>query len=411
VAPIVIVGASLAGLRAAQAIRAAGHDGDVVVVGAESRMPYTRPPLSKELLGGEHDADRCDLDSSAVDVTWRLGVRAEALDVSAGEVRLSSGETLAYERLIVATGCRARTWAGPGAGLEGLVTLRDLDDALALREAFARGPRVAVVGAGFVGCEVAATARKLGLDVTLIDVAPAPMTPLGPGLGDRCADLHRAHGVQLRLGAGVAGFAGDARLESVELADGSSVAADVAVVALGAVPNTEWLDGSGLRLDGGGVVCDATLTAAGAGDVLCAGDVTSWPHPLAGGERIRIEHWTNAVEQGTAAGRNALLAPGDRAPFHTLPYFWSDQHGVKIQAVGLPGLAQSTTTLEATPDGDRLVAVGVRDGRVVSAVAFNAMKRLMVYRRALADPPALDDLAALVAADDHALGAAHGAPA
>jgi NADPH-dependent 2,4-dienoyl-CoA reductase/sulfur reductase-like enzyme len=402
--PIVIVGASLAGGRAAQALRQAGHEGPVVVVGAEAHRPYTRPPLSKELLAGEHDADRCALPSAGADVDWRLGTAAAGLDLASREVVLEDGERLPYAKLLIATGARARPWPGDPVELDGLHVLRDLDDALALRTAFEAGPRLAVVGAGFVGSEVAATARKRGLDVTLIDVAPHPMTALGPDVGSRVADLHRAHGVELRLGAGVDGFEGNGRLEAVRLADGTRVEADVAVVALGAIPNTDWLAESGLALQPG-VVCDATLAAHDASDVFCAGDAAAWPHPLAGGALIRIEHWTNAAEQGAAAARNLLAEPAERTPYEAVPYFWSDQYDVKIQAVGLASRAQSMHVLEATPDGGKCVLGGERDGRLVAVVGFNAARRLAFYRSRLAEQPALDDVRAAIAADEKALAA------
>jgi 3-phenylpropionate/trans-cinnamate dioxygenase ferredoxin reductase component len=401
--PIVIVGASLAGLRAAQAIRTAGHEGPVVVVGAERHLPYTRPPLSKELLKGEQDAGQCALPCADLDVEWRLGTRATGLDHARRELRLDGGDVLAYDRLLIATGARARPWPGDPLELEGLFMLREVDDALALRAALAAKPRLAIVGAGFIGCEVAASARKLGIEVTVIDVAPQPMPALGEDLGARCADLHRAHGVELRLGTGVEGFEGNGRLEAVRVADGSRVEADVAVVALGAVPNTEWLADSGLELQPG-VVCDATLKARDADHVFCAGDAAAWPHPMADGGVIRIEHWTNAAEQGAAAARNLLAAPDERKPYDAVPYFWSDQYDVKIQAVGLAARAERVEVLEAAPDGSRFVAAGVRDGRVVAAVAFNAARRLAFYRRRLAEMPPLEELAAAVAADEKALG-------
>ncbi|HEY8582707.1 MAG TPA: FAD-dependent oxidoreductase [Capillimicrobium sp.] len=406
---LVVVGASLAGLRAAEAARAAGFEGEVVLVGDEPHRPYNRPPLSKELLAGEHAPDQCAFPSAdALDADWRLGVPAAGLDRARRAVLLADGEEIAYDRLIVATGCRARAWPGAGADLPGVFTLRGLDDAIALRAALEQRPRLAIVGAGFVGCEVASTARKHGLDVTLVDVAPQPMLPLGPELGARCADLHRAHGVDLRLGAGVAGLRGGARVEAVELADGTAISADVVVIALGAQPNTEWLADSGLRLDPG-VVCDATLTAAGDPDVLAAGDLASWPHPLAGGDRVRVEHWTVAGEHGRLAGRNAVAAPGERAAHESPPYFWSDQHGVKIQAAGFPARADRLEILEASDDGARLVAAGARDGRLVGIVAFSAAKRLAWYRRQLAAGAGIDDVRAAVAADGAALGAPVGA--
>ena len=402
--PLVIVGASLAGLRAAQAARAAGFAGELVVVGEEEHLPYQRPPLSKGLLAGVEEQDACMLPGADVEAEWRLGERAEALDVAAKELRLAGGGTLGYDRLILATGCRARPWPGPGAELAGVFTLRRLEDSLALRAALVGESRLGIVGAGFVGCEAAASARKLGIDVTLVDVAPAPMPALGPLVGERCAAMHREHGVDLRLGAGIAALRGErGRVTGVELDDGEQVAASVVLVALGAVPNTEWLAGSGLRLERGGVVCDASLAAAE--DVFCAGDIVAWPHPLAPGEPVRVEHWTNAAEQGTHAGRNAVAPPEERKPYAAVPSFWSDQYDIKIQAIGLPRLSEAVQVTEATPDGGRFVAVGTRAGRAVAAYAFNGARRLPWYRKQVADGATLDAIVAAVAGDAKAFGA------
>jgi 3-phenylpropionate/trans-cinnamate dioxygenase ferredoxin reductase subunit len=404
-APIAIVGASLAGLRAAQAIRGTGEDGEVVVIGAEPRMPYTRPPLSKGVLQGVEEERSTDLGGAALDVTWRLGVAATGLDADRRELVLSAGERLAYRRLIVATGSIPRVWTGPGAELDGVVTLRTLDDARALRERFARRPRVVTVGAGFIGCEVAATARACGLDVTMVDIAPHPMPALGPELGAWAARLHREHGVELRTGVGVDAIEGHGRVEAVRLADGARVEADVAVVALGAVPETKWLERSGLALTTG-VVCDATLTSVSHADVLAAGDVCEWPHPLTEGEPLRVEHWNNAVEQGRLAGRNAVLEPGERAPHETVPSMWSDQFGLRIQAVGLPHRADSTRLLEASPDGHRLVLAAERRGLIHAAVAVAAPRRLLWYRRAIERGAPFEEVVAAVRADEGALGPA-----
>jgi NADPH-dependent 2,4-dienoyl-CoA reductase/sulfur reductase-like enzyme len=371
---LVVVGASLAGLRAAQAASAAGFAGELVVVGEEPHKPYTRPPLSKELLAGAHTPEQTALPCE-LDVTWRLGETATGLDKQAKEVITDQGR-IAYDRLIVATGTRART-------MPGALALRTLDDSLALKERFKTAKSIAIIGAGFIGCEVAATARKHGLEVTLYDIADQPLTPLGPELGALCADLHREHGVELRLGA-----------------PATDIEADIVVAGLGAIPNTEWL--TGLTLDPG-VRCDATLTSVDDPDILAAGDLVSWPHPLADGERIRVEHWTTAAEHGQLAGRNALLAPEERTPHITPPYFWSDQYDVKIQAVGLPARADRLEILEQ--DGRRLVAAGAKDGRLIGVVAFNAAKRLGWYRRQLVNPPAFEELRATVAADPSALGA------
>jgi 3-phenylpropionate/trans-cinnamate dioxygenase ferredoxin reductase subunit len=406
---LVIVGASLAGLRAAQAARKAGFDGELVMVGEERHLPYTRPPLSKELLAGEHPDDRVEFPCDTLETEWRLGVSASSLDRVRRRVVVSDGDEIAYDRLILATGSRPRRWPGPGGELEGVHMLRTVDDSLALRAAFERRPRIAIVGAGFIGCEVAQTARKAGLDVTLIDVAETPMLPLGAELGGWCADLHRSHGVDLRLGIGVAALVGDRRVEAVELAGGERIDADLVVVGLGAVPNTEWLAGSGIQVDPG-LKCDATLTATGDPDVLGAGDIVSWPHPLADGEALRIEHWTVAAEQGQLAGRNVLLAPDERKPYDAPPYFWSDQYDAKIQSLGLPGRAERLELLESTPDRSRVVYAGERDGRLVGVVAINAPRRLGAYRMALADPPPFEEFRATAAADPAALGAPVGTP-
>ena len=400
---IVIVGASLAGLRAAQAARKAGFDGEIVIVGDEPHLPYTRPPLSKQLLAGEHTVDRVQLLNDELDVEWRLGVPAAGVDRERRRIVLADGDEAGYDRLIAATGSRARPWPGVGAELDGVHTLRSLDDALALRSAFEQRPRVAIVGAGFVGCEVAQTARTAGLDVTLIDISATPMMPVGPELGQWCADLHQHHGVDTRFGTGVAALRGDGRVEAVELSDGERIPADIVIIGLGAIPNTEWLANSGLQLDPG-VVCDATLTTNDDPDILGAGDIVSWPHPLADGAPIRIEHWTVAAEQGQLAGRNALVSAQERRPYDAPPYFWTDQYDVKIQSIGLPGRAEGLELLESMPDRSRMVYAGERNGRLVGVVAINAARRLGFYRIALAEPSGLDELRAKVAADVGSLG-------
>jgi 3-phenylpropionate/trans-cinnamate dioxygenase ferredoxin reductase component len=236
-------------------------------------------------------------------------------------------------------------------------------------------------------------------------VAATPMLPLGPELGEWCAELHRENGVDLRLATGVTALVGGSdHVEGVELADGERVGADVVVIGLGAVPNTGWLASSGLRADPG-LACDATLTAADDPDILGAGDIVAWPHPLADGDVVRIEHWTVAAEQGQLAGRNALAPADERKPYDTPPYFWSDQYDKKIQSIGFPGRADRLEQLESTPDRSRMVYAGERDGRVVGVIAINAARRLGAYRMALEDPPAFEELRAKIAADPAALGA------
>jgi NADPH-dependent 2,4-dienoyl-CoA reductase/sulfur reductase-like enzyme len=368
-------------------------------------MPYTRPPLSKELLASPAQAAVPYLRPADLEATWLLEQRATELDRAARRVGLAGGEQIPYERVVIATGSRPRPWAGPGAELAGLHLLRTVDDAVALRDAFAAGPRVAIVGAGFIGCEVASSARALGLDVALFDIVRAPMPALGDLLGERCAALHRAHGVDLRLGTGVAALHGSGgRICAVELADGSRHEADVVVLALGAVPCTEWLAGTGLALDHG-VRCDVTLTVLGDPDLLAAGDVAAWPHALADGGPIRVEHWTNAAEQGALAGRNAVVPAAAREPYGGVPSFWSDQYGVKIQAVGVPHLADRQLVVEESEDGARLVAIAERAGVLIGAVGFDAARRMPHYRRQLGGPVDLDRIHAAIAHDPNALGA------
>ena len=264
---IVVVGASLAGCRAAEALREEGFDGRVVLIGDEAHRPYDRPPLSKQVLAGSWSTDRIELPAvgADLDLEWRLGTRATGLDLAARRVALDAGEDVAFDGLVIATGATPRTVPVPD-GMAGVHTLRTLDDCLALRAELERGPgRVVVVGAGFIGAEVAATCRERGSPVTMVEALPAPLARvLGEVIGGTCADLHRDHGVDVRTGVGVAGLAGGARVEQVQLGDGSAVDADVVVVGVGVTPLTGWLEGSGLTLDDG-VVCDETCLAAPGG--------------------------------------------------------------------------------------------------------------------------------------------------
>jgi 3-phenylpropionate/trans-cinnamate dioxygenase ferredoxin reductase component len=319
-------------------------------------------------------------------------------------VVLADGDHVHYDALVLATGCRARAWSGPGADLPGVHTLRDVDDALALREALETAGRIVIVGAGFIGCEVAATARARGVEVVLCDVAATPMAVLGPELGAACAALQLDHGVELVLGRGVDRFEADGagRLARVVLADGAAVEAEVALVALGALPNVGWLDGSGLDVSQG-LVCDVHCAAVGHPEVVGAGDVAAWPHPLAGGDLVRVEHWSNAAEQGTLAGANLLRAPADREPYDAVPAFWSDQYDVKVQSVGFPTHAERVRVLEGSIAERRFVAAGERDGRVIAAIGFNAARRMPAYRRHIAERASFDDLVAALADDERAL--------
>jgi NADPH-dependent 2,4-dienoyl-CoA reductase/sulfur reductase-like enzyme len=381
---IVIVGASLAGIRAAEALRREGHDGELVLIGAEPHLPYDRPPLSKQLLSGQMTRQQVELRVDPnLDAALRLSTRAIGLDLRERRVMVDSGDAVAFDGLVVATGAHPRTLPGLPE-LDGVFLLRTIEDCLALRSALAGKPHVAVVGAGFIGSEVAATCHGLGLDVTVIEALPVPMVrAIGSELGRRCGRLHVDHGVGLRLGVGVTGLVGTGRVEGVRLEDGTLIPADVVVIGVGVAPTTGWLEGSGLDL-ADGVRCDQWCRALAGGrpvpGVVAAGDVARWDHPLFG-EAVRVEHWTNAVEQGHMAAVT-LLRDEDAPAFAPVPYFWSDQYETKIQFVGRTG--PDMQVVEGNLDEDRFVVAFGRDGRLVGSLAFNRPARIMRYRAMIA---------------------------
>jgi NADPH-dependent 2,4-dienoyl-CoA reductase/sulfur reductase-like enzyme len=364
-------------------------------------LPYDRPPLSKQVLAGEWDPERTLLrELAAFDelrADWRLGTRAVALDADARTVVLDDGERLPYDGLVIATGAAPRRLPGTD-DLGGVYVLRTLDDCLALRSELDREPKVVVVGAGFIGAEVAATCRGRDLDVTVLEALPVPLErALGARMGQVCAAVHRDHGVDLRLGAGVAGFNADAQghVVGVRLDDESVVDADVVVVGIGVAPVTEWLADSGVVVDNG-VVCDETC-ATSAPRVVAAGDVARWPNVLFGQE-MRLEHWTNAVEQSDAAARR-LLADLRREPipepFAPVPYFWSDQYDCKIQFVGVSAADDDVAVVHCTTDERQFIALYGRAGRLVGAMSFNRPRLLMQYRRLIGERTPFADALAL----------------
>jgi NADPH-dependent 2,4-dienoyl-CoA reductase/sulfur reductase-like enzyme len=389
---VVVVGASLAGLRATEALRRDGFDGRVVLVGAEPHLPYDRPPLSKQLLAGEWEPQELALRRAPydeLDVELRLGVRATALDAAARVLTLEGGETLAFDGALLATGAAPRTLPNTP-DLDGIFVLRTVDDALNLRARLDDEPRVVVIGAGFIGSEVAATCRMRGLSVTVLEALPAPLVRgLGPVLGMVCGELHRDHGVDLRLGVGVAAIEGDGRVERVRLDDGATVEADVVVVGVGVAPVTEWLEGSGLVLDNG-VVCDETLLAAPG--IVAAGDVARWPNPMFDGELMRLEHWTNAAEQGVAAARRLLVAEGEEpVAYAPVPFVWSDQYDRKIQTVGHFRGDDEMEVVHGTLEERRFVSVFGRDGRLVGALGFSMPAKVMQYRKMIEERASFAD--------------------
>ncbi|ORW08286.1 NAD(P)/FAD-dependent oxidoreductase [Mycobacterium kyorinense] len=382
---VVVVGAGVAGTRAAESLRQQGYDGSLTIVGAERHAPYHRPPLSKKLLSGQVHRAGIDL-APQFDLDARVlrGVTALKLDLASRTVHLRDANqdfSVQFEGLVIASGANPRPWPG-GSVPDGVLLLRTVDDCLAIRERLGRRTRVVVVGGGFIGAEVAATCRSMGLGVVLVEKADSPLlAALGKELAPRWAELHRDHGVDVRLGVSVDAFVGDGRVEAVRLTDGSLVPADVVIVGLGVTPATDWLDGSGLRVDDG-VVCDATGAAEGGTDVVAAGDVARWWHPLY--ERhLRTEHWDHAGRQGAAAARTLLAGRDAAEAYAEIPYFWSDQYHVKVQMLGVPTGYDVLEIVEGAPDAWEFVAAYGRDGRTI-AVLGTIPNRVHAYRDAIA---------------------------
>ncbi len=361
------------------------------MVGGEDHFPYDRPPLSKHYLAGAWDAEKLRLraaaDPAALGVEWRLGTKAIRLDLGLKTVELDDGDTLSFDGLVIATGASPRSI--PGIELDGVHVLRTLDDAVALRADFDASPeRVLVIGADETGAEVAATARQRGLEVTMVDAAETPMSRvLDRVSGLAVADLHRSHGVDVRLGVGVAGMESDAfgRVNRVELSDGESVVVDVVVIGIGVTPNTGWLEGSGLELDNG-VVCDATCLAAPG--VVAAGDVARWPNRRFGGELTRVEQWDNAIDQGGYAAKRLLAWAADEPesvePFEPIPWFWSDQYDRKMQLAGVP--TDRTEVVQGSLAEQRFVQIYTDDQeRFVGALAWNRPRQAIQARQLLTE--------------------------
>jgi NADPH-dependent 2,4-dienoyl-CoA reductase/sulfur reductase-like enzyme len=395
-AGIVIVGASLAGLRAVEGARRAGYDGPITLVGAEPHLPYDRPPLSKDFLTAAEPPGPTRLRDEAVlrdelAVRLRLGTTATSLDVAAKAVVTDDGE-VPYERLVIATGAVPRLLPGTES-LRGVHALRTLDDAIAIRTALDAGARTVVVGAGFIGSEIAAAANKRGSEVTVVEALPTPLArAVGEQMGLALAALHERHGTRLRVGVGVDSLEHrEGAVTGVRLADGTRVDADLVVIGIGVAPATGWLAGSGLEL-GDGIECDERL-ATSAPDVFAAGDLVSWPN-AATGTRMRLEHWTIAAEQGGAAGRNAA-DPGNATPFGTVPYFWSDQYDKRIQFVGVAADADETRTVIGDLDSDSFLVLYRRGDRLIGVLGLEQRGNIMKFRNLLAGDASWSDAVAL----------------
>jgi NADPH-dependent 2,4-dienoyl-CoA reductase/sulfur reductase-like enzyme len=388
---IVVVGASLAGLRAAETLRDKGFAGELTMIGDEPYEPYDRPPLSKSVLLGKAAADRTALPRlRSVDATWRLGVPASGLDMAARRVHLADGDEVPYDRLLIATGVRARPWPHEGeAALDGVFVLRGRDDGAALARRLAEGPRrVLVIGAGFTGSEIASACREGGHAVTVAERGGAPLVgALGGVVGAVAAGLQREHGVDLRTGVMVTALDGDTagRVRAAQLSDGSTVDTDVVVVSLGATRNTEWLAGSGLGAGPRGIACDAGCRAFDirgivTDDIYAAGDVARCPHPLFGYQFLSLEHWGNAVAQAEIAAHNMLSESVDRVPHMEVPAFWSSQFGVNIKSVGVPSMGTEILISQGSLESRRFVGVYGYQGRVIGAVAFDQARWLPFYQ-------------------------------
>lgn len=383
----VVVGASLAGLRAVEAARAGGYTGLITLVGAETHLPYDRPPLSKAFLNPEGPTQMKPLRTEQelredLGVQLRLGAPADAVDLPGRELGVA-GTLLPYDALIIATGASPRPFPGADA-ITGVHSLRTVEDAAAVRAALDSGAVTVVIGAGFIGSEVASAARSRGLPVTVVEAAELPLTrSVGPEVGAICADLHRAAGTDLRLGTGVAGLeSADGHVSGVRLHDGSLLPADLVVLGTGVAPATGWLRDSGLRLheQDGGILCDTTLATSVPG-VYAAGDVAHAPNPLFDNDLMRAEHWTNAAEQAAAAARNALW-PDTARPLNAVPYFWSDWYSRRIQFVGT---ARADEVAVRDAGGTGFVALYRRADRIVGALTIDRPGDTMKLRRQIAD--------------------------
>lgn len=377
---LVVVGASLAGLRAVEAARRGGYQGQIVMIGDEPHLPYDRPPLSKQMLEPEPDAPHDPTFRSREHLTDELGVqlelstRATALDVVERAVHCG-GREVPYDTLILATGSTVRRLDGTH-HLDGIHTLRTLEDCYKLRRDLATAKRVVVVGAGFIGAECASAARARGVPTTIVEAAPVPLVrAYGERMGRVCAQLHERNGVSLCLGAHVQGFDGTDRVEAVRLSDGTRLDADLVVVGIGADPAVEWLHSADLAVEFE-VACDRYL-ATSAPDVYAAGDIARWYNPVFG-RSMRLETWTSAAEQGAVAARNALGLDKPRE-YRTVPYTWTDWYGSRLQFVGDP-VSEDIQIVLGDEHSDRFVALYRQGDRLVGALAMNNSSVVMKYR-------------------------------
>ena len=407
---IVIVGASLAGVRAAETLRTNGFAGALTIIGAETHMPYDRPPLSKNFLAGDWDADRIALrkadDLSALNINWMLGTSATSLHTDSSVVTLADGSQVSYDGLIIATGGLVRRLPNQP-DIAGVHVLRTLDDATALRDELAEGVRVVVIGAGFIGLEVAATATKRGARVTVLEGLEAPLIrALGAETGTAIGAVHARNGVDIRCGVQVASINGDQCVSGVTLTNGDTIEADVVVVGIGVAPATQWCSDSGLTISDG-IVCDANLNA-GPANVFVAGDVLRWPNGMFKDiePNMRVEHWTNAAEQGAMAAKNLLatLRNEPMEPYSAVPFFWSDQFDARIQFLGRAFESSTVDVVAGDVAAGRWCAMFSTNDRLTGVLGVSMPKLVMPSRAMLSTYTsrydALQHFAAVVAAQN-----------
>jgi NADPH-dependent 2,4-dienoyl-CoA reductase/sulfur reductase-like enzyme len=384
---VVVVGASLAGLRAAQTLRSEGFAGELVVVGAETHLPYNRPPLSKGVLDGDDEVALPGNEEIEGDLL--SGREAVGLDIERKTVLLENGERLPYDGLVIATGARPRRLPEQQMAFKGVHALRTIDDALSVRAALKEGPRhVVVVGGGIIGGEIASTLRAQGRSVTLVYASTLPMkATLGDVAGRWLARRHEQKGVEVISGARVVGAEGTDKVSAVRLDDGSTVPANLVIVGMGVLPNIEWLKGTALGLDGG-VETNSRLFALREGnavdDIVAAGDVARWPHAVFGDELVRIEHWANANEQGAVAARNLLRGPSEAEPYQEIHSLGTRVHGARIQWAGMPWLGDGSRVVTGDPEDDKFAIAFTRGGVLIGAVAVDSPKELIRLRRTIA---------------------------
>lgn len=387
---IVIVGASLAGLRGAEALRKEGFKGRLTIIGDEPEEPYDRPPLSKQVQKGWVKADHTKLPRlREIDAEWRLGVAATGLDRARGVVQLANGDEVSGDRLLIATGVRSRAWPNPAeAALAGVYTLRTSQDAARLQQALAGRPRrVLIIGAGFIGSEVASVCRALGLDVTVAERAATPLAgALGDVIGAIAAEMQRDAGVDLRTGVSVSALEGDGsgHVRRAALSDGTKLDVDVVLASLGSIRNVEWLEGSGLAAGFWGVACDAGCRAFDlhgmvTNHIFVAGDIARSPHVLYEYQFLATEFWCNAVEGAEVAAHNMVCAETERRPLLLVPSNWSGQFGVNIKTVGVPSFGDEIVFTQGSIKNRKFAAAYGRRGRIVGAVTFDHGKWLQYY--------------------------------